>query len=58
MQYGEQSSLDALKRLKNGTYYGEDFLDSGDKIRFFFYRKNGLDFYIVNWERNYQLGWR
>ncbi len=33
MQYGEQSSLDALKRLKNGTYYGEDFLDSGDKIQ-------------------------
>ena len=33
MKYGEQSSLDALKRLKNGTYYGEDFLDSGDKIQ-------------------------
>jgi len=33
MEYGEKSSLDALKKLKNGTYYGEDILDNGEKIQ-------------------------
>ncbi len=33
MEFGELSSLKALKKIKNGTYYGEDFLDDGRKIQ-------------------------
>ena len=33
MDYGEQSSLDALKNLPKGTFHGEDLLDNGKKIQ-------------------------
>ena len=33
MDYGELSSLDALKNLPKGTFHGEDLLDNGKKIQ-------------------------
>ena len=33
MDYGEQSSLDSLKRIPAGKYHGEDLLDDGRKIQ-------------------------
>ncbi|PPR47736.1 MAG: Acetophenone carboxylase delta subunit [Alphaproteobacteria bacterium MarineAlpha5_Bin9] len=33
MDYGEQASLDSLKKLPKGTFYGEDLLDDGKKIQ-------------------------
>ena len=31
--YGEEASLKALEKLPKGTYYGEDLLDNGKKIK-------------------------
>ena len=33
MDYGEKASLDALSKLPEGTFHGEDLLDDGRKIQ-------------------------